>query len=1079
MKKTLSAFLKAVFIGLCHGAVILCLLLVLAFAGLFWRLQYAPIEVGFLEPSINKSFSENNLGLNIQIKSAKLVWSEIKYPLSIVLDDIVVVDNNQVKVAKIDEALFSLSFEALLFGKIKASRLIVEHPNFYIVKDKSGKILVDFAAAQAPEAEAEVVVDEDTHELSEGKINQIMAILSSKEDVDNFFGKLDIFRLNNAKVAFVDLKNKNVIEAPDLNIELARTIGGFMGSFNTEVISKNLQTRLSGNFEHHAKVQNQEEVKSETFVSTSITDVNLKALLKDIGFHDDKSSYDGLITSSLKFSFRDDLTLTYVNFNTEIKGAKFMHADITDNKTIGFDTIKLDGSFDETTNLIKLDTFEIKSPDLKLSAEAEWDIAKKDNNIEALVTLGFVNVKTIRELWFEDLAPNPREWIMENLLAGDATNGKLTVLGGMEYGNKDSFTVDKVDGSFDFENFKMSYLPGFPIVENGKGSAKASLDTLIFNVESGTTADMAFGKSLVTLYDFDQPYERINIQVNDIQGPALTVAKAINNYPLHYIDKINQNPEHFSGTAKGGIVLDFPLDKNLEVEAVDFKGDISLHGFGLEKAAIEKNLTDAELTLNVNTKELHAKGSGKFDGVSLPYLEWNEYFTDASKLGTQIRTNFTTGVDKVKDLGVDLAPYFSGNVSSKFEYNSYTGDTEEINLDVDLKDTIVDFTSVFKFKKDVGVPAESKVKVNMKSGKIETIDVLSATSSAIKLDTKGQITLGKDFNISKIDFPSIIAADNNFSALITEDAFETITVKGEQINLSTFFKPEKGTGEKKQKTKEEKAKEKPLKLSLDVKKTIMPEGIIFKNVKASLEENKSKVLKDINFDALTPNGTFTARYGIHPETKVRRLYVNATNAAEALVGLGIAEKLQGGKLNIKAIADEKSEMTNTVKGKLLIKDMTVIKAPTLARLMNALSFDGVRQLFDGQSGLKFDRIGSTIEWENGIDTSLLRFRDGKTRSASLGLTFEGLVDIENSTIDMHGTIVPVSNINNFVANIPLIGDILTLGARDAIFAATYSVKGPTEESKVSVNPLSALAPGFLRKLFFEQDFKDSEAQDYN
>lgn len=1067
MKKSLFAPYKATLVGISHGIFILLMLLVLAFAALLWRIQYAPVDVSFLEPSINQSFEENNLGLKLKLKSATLVWSEIKYPLSIVLDDVSVLDKNGTQLAKIDESLISLSFEALLFGKIKASRLIVEHPSFYIIKDKEGKFLVDFSSSgEAPDENQ----PEDVHKIDKSKVDQLISIFSAQEDVDNFFGKLDVLKINNAKLVYIDHQNKTMVEAPNLNAEFERGIGGFSGNFETEVLSKNLETNLKGSFNHHTQM-NKEENTSETFVSFAISEVNLKSLLKDIGFNDEKASYDGTITTSLKFSFLNNLSITYVNFDTEISNAKFSHTDLTKTPLL-FDKVKLNGNYDVDTNLIKLTDLSLDSANVSLKAEAEWDISETSKNITAEVSFDKINVKSIKELWLEGLAPNPREWIMENLIAGDARKGLLKLKGGMEYGNKESFTIDSADGSFEFDAFQMSYLPDFPIIENGKGTAKATLEGLVFDVESGTVADLKFGKSLVTLYDFGKPYERINIKVNDIEGPALTVAKGINNYPLQYIDKIKQKPEHFSGTAKGNIILDFPLDRELEVEEVDFSGEVSLVNFGLEKAAIDKNLTEASLEMKVDTKELHAKGTGKFDGVDLPTLEWNEYFTDASKLGTQIRANFTTSMDKVKELGVDLAPYFTGNASSQFEYNSYVGDIEEINLDLDLKETVVDFSSLFTFTKAKDVAAEAKVKVNMKSGAVESVDVLSASSSAIKLDTKGQVFLDKDLNITKMEFPHIIAGDNDFSASLVEEDFQVIKVSGAQMDLASFFKSKAP-----EKTAEEKAKEKPMKLSLDLKKTLMPEGIVFKDVKLNLEEDKNKVLQDITFDALTPNGMFKARYGIHPEKRIKRLYVHSTSAGEALVGLGIAEKLEGGELFIKATADEKLELTNTVKGKLLLKGMTVIKAPTLARLVNSMSFEGMAQLFDGKSGLKFERIGSNIEWETGVDTSIVRLRDGKTRSASLGLTFEGLVDIEKDRIDMNGTIVPVSDINNFVANIPVLGDILTMGTGDAIFAATYSIKGPTEDSKVSVNPLSALAPGFLRKLFFEQDFNDSEVQE--
>ena len=36
-------------------------------------------------------------------------------------------------------------------------------------------------------------------------------------------------------------------------------------------------------------------------------------------------------------------------------------------------------------------------------------------------------------------------------------------------------------------------------------------------------------------------------------------------------------------------------------------------------------------------------------------------------------------------------------------------------------------------------------------------------------------------------------------------------------------------------------------------------------------------------------------------------------------------------------------------------------------------------------------------------------------------------------------------------------------------AATYTIKGPTKDPSVMVNPLSVLTPGILRSIFFENN----------
>ena len=89
----------------------------------------------------------------------------------------------------------------------------------------------------------------------------------------------------------------------------------------------------------------------------------------------------------------------------------------------------------------------------------------------------------------------------------------------------------------------------------------------------------------------------------------------------------------------------------------------------------------------------------------------------------------------------------------------------------------------------------------------------------------------------------------------------------------------------------------------------------------------------------------------------------------------------------------------------------------------------------------------------------------RANGLSLGLTINGEINLNNDTIDLSGTIIPAYVLNSIVGHIPVIGDILTGGDGEGVFAPTYRVQGPLKDTKITVNPLTALAPGILRDLF--------------
>jgi hypothetical protein len=95
-----------------------------------------------------------------------------------------------------------------------------------------------------------------------------------------------------------------------------------------------------------------------------------------------------------------------------------------------------------------------------------------------------------------------------------------------------------------------------------------------------------------------------------------------------------------------------------------------------------------------------------------------------------------------------------------------------------------------------------------------------------------------------------------------------------------------------------------------------------------------------------------------------------------------------------------------------------------------------------------------------IDVPLAR-----TWGPSLGLTATGYIDYAVDQINVRGTVVPAYALNSILSEIPIVGFLLTGSKGGGMFAVVYSATGKLSEPTISVNPLSALTPGFLRGVF--------------
>jgi hypothetical protein len=49
--------------------------------------------------------------------------------------------------------------------------------------------------------------------------------------------------------------------------------------------------------------------------------------------------------------------------------------------------------------------------------------------------------------------------------------------------------------------------------------------------------------------------------------------------------------------------------------------------------------------------------------------------------------------------------------------------------------------------------------------------------------------------------------------------------------------------------------------------------------------------------------------------------------------------------------------------------------------------------------------------------------------------------------------------------LPIIGDLIVSRRGEGIFAPTYTVRGTFARANISINPVAALAPGVLRRIF--------------
>ncbi len=175
--------------------------------------------------------------------------------------------------------------------------------------------------------------------------------------------------------------------------------------------------------------------------------------------------------------------------------------------------------------------------------------------------------------------------------------------------------------------------------------------------------------------------------------------------------------------------------------------------------------------------------------------------------------------------------------------------------------------------------------------------------------------------------------------------------------------------------------------------------------------------------------------------------------------------IRGGRLSVNA-AFEETRPGAALSGTAQLDEFVLRDAPAAAKVLQAMTLYGLVEAVQGGNGLVFARLVAPFA----LTPEALVLRDARAFSASLGVTAKGRIGRERRMLEVEGTIVPAYVFNSLLGRVPLVGRLFSPEAGGGLFAATYRVQGPLDEPTVTVNPLAALTPGFLRGLFgiFEQ-----------
>jgi hypothetical protein len=194
------------------------------------------------------------------------------------------------------------------------------------------------------------------------------------------------------------------------------------------------------------------------------------------------------------------------------------------------------------------------------------------------------------------------------------------------------------------------------------------------------------------------------------------------------------------------------------------------------------------------------------------------------------------------------------------------------------------------------------------------------------------------------------------------------------------------------------------------------------------------------------------------------LLVQSENGGSLLRFVDLYRRAHGGDLILNLGPGETRQS-----GELLFRNFVVRDEPALRRVVG-------EQAGQAPSGDRADNNAPRAPI-NVSEVSFIKLRAEFTRSASrldisdmviwgqqVGFTLQGNVDYGRDRVDIGGTFVPGYAFNNAFAQVPVVGALLGGGSQyGGLFAVNFRIAGAASAPTMSINPLSAIAPGILRR----------------
>jgi hypothetical protein len=1091
----------------------------IAVGGLWLRLMAGPIEINLASPFLAAAIEEN-IGRrhHVEIGGTQIERDE-GGRTALRIRDILIRDADENVVASAPKAEVSISGSALLMGRLRAKRVSLVGAELSVRIEQDGQVTISTGAERRPLAVTPAIVKPGIA-LAPGSSDQPadVAIPTGAERFVAFVGwvdRLSALGLDGDGLGEIGLKD-GTLKVDDLrtdkhwtfdkiNFSVNRFGGGAiavtLGSENEErpwLLAASV--RPSGYQRRNIQIEARRVSTKDLFLATRLdegqfqSDIPLSGVIRaEIGPDSLPSIVEGRLVAEsglvgdpadVDGSFRIDKAEITFDWDANRKsliaplqiqsganritlfsrfdapgqsgapwrmtltgGSVVLARENNDPQPLVLNRILIRANCDFARRRLEVVQGDIGGSGVQGALNGSVDFSEGEPRLAVGLALTPMSSTAAKKIWPVFVASKVRTWVLENLQGGQiervdiATNAPIETL--KEGGPP--IPPDGLSVEVTVRNAVIAPVDGLPPISEADLKTQIKGRHVTITVDRGVV-EMSGGRKLVLssgIFEIPDthpksPPARVRFRVD---GPVQAAAELLSLERLRDHAGLPIDAATSKGNFSGQVTIGLPITKDPPKGATTYAMAFDIAGFAADKLVMGQKIEAQALKVAATNQGYQIRGDVRINGTPASL----DFRKNTDSPDADIRIQATLDEAARARLGFDKAAELSGPVPIKIA-GKYSGDKEmRLSVEADLTQAKID-NLLPGWVKPAGKANRATFTLVSKEKTLRFEDLVIEGSGA---NVRGTIEQDASGDLVNAHFPVFAFSEGDKATLRAErtsDGALRLVMRGEVYDGRNLVKSTMGSSNAEQKPK----RSSDFDLDLKLGTVIGFNGETLRGVELKVTRRAGQIRSFSLTSKIGRDTPFTGDLRGAAGRGRNVLYFETLDAGALFRFTDTYPRMFGGQMWV--AMDPPTPDHAPTDGILNIRDFKIRGEAALSRV--------VGQAQNASAGVDFTRMRVDFTRASGK----LTVKEGVVRGPTVGATVDGHIDYANNEVRMRGTFVPLYGLNNAFGQLPIVGLFLG-GSNEGLVGITYEVVGSPGAPILRVNPISAVAPGLLRKFF--------------